>query len=59
MKSASAPPRGGARGLSSYYWCSIRIIPIGYWSKRRDVFTGARRGRCDVVVTGKIFLLGG
>ena len=45
MKSASAPPRGGAREPGSYYWCSIRIVLIDYQSKRRGVCTAAlRRG---------------
>ena len=32
------------------YRCSIRIVPIDYQSKRRDVYTAAQRGRRDVVV---------
>ena len=50
MKSASAPPRGGAREPGSYYWCSIWIVSIDYQSKRRDVCTAAQRLRSDVVV---------
>jgi len=50
MKSASAPPRGGAREPSSYYWCSIRIVLIDYQSKRRDVRTAAQSRRCNMVV---------
>ena len=43
MKSASAPPRGGAQEPGSYYWCSIRIVLIDYQSKRKDVRTAAHR----------------
>ena len=32
------------------YRRSIRIVPIDYQSKRRDVCTAAQRGRRDVVV---------
>ena len=32
------------------YRRSIRIVPIDYQSKRRDVCTTAQRGRRDVVV---------
>jgi len=37
------------------YWRSIRIVPIDYQSKRRDVYTAAQRRRCDVVVAWRIF----
>ena len=59
MKSASAPPRGGAREPGSYYWCSIWIVSIDYQSKRRDVRTAAHRWRCDGWARRKSFLLGG
>ena len=38
------------RNLVCSYWRSIRIVPIDYQSKRRDVYTAAQRGRRDVVV---------
>ncbi len=59
MKSASAPPRGGAREPGSYYWCSNWIVSIDYQSKRRDVCTAAHRWRCDGWARRRSFLLGG
>ena len=41
------------------YWRSIRIVPIDYQSKCRDVYTAAQHQRCDVVVAWKKILLGG
>src|SRR6266702_7628175 len=59
MKSASAPPRGGAREPGSYDGCSIWIVSIDYQSKRRDVCTAVQRLRSDVVVVvRKIFYWG-
>ena len=37
-------------GTWQLYWRSIRIVPIDYQSKRRDVCTAAQRQRCDIVV---------
>jgi len=59
MKSASAPPRGGAREPGSYYWCSIGIVSIDYQSKRRDVRTAAHRWRCDGWARRRSFFLAG
>ena len=58
MKSASAPPRGGAREPGSYYWCSIGIVSIDYQSKRRDVRTAAHRWRCDGWARKRSFFAG-
>ena len=59
LKSASAPPRGGAQELSSYYWCSIWIVLIDYQSKRKDVCMAAQRLRSNVVVIVWKFFIGG
>ena len=56
-KSASAPPRGGAREPGSYRR-SVRIVPIDCQSKRRDVCTAVQRGRRDVVVVSWKFFTG-
>ena len=37
-------------GTWQSYWRSIRIVPIDYQSKRRDIYTAAQRGRRDMVV---------
>jgi len=58
MKSASAPPRGGAREPGSYYWCSIGIVLIDYQSKRRDVRTAAHRWRCNKWARRRSFFTG-
>jgi len=55
MKSASTPPYGGAQEPGSYSWCSIRIVPINYQSKRRDMRTAVQRRRYDVVVVRMFF----
>ena len=36
------------------YWRSIRTVLIDYQNKRRDVYTAAQRGRCDVVVVVEV-----
>jgi len=60
MKSASAPPRGGAQEPGSYYWYSIRIVSIDYQSKRRDVRTAAHCWRYNGWAQRRsFFLLGG
>ena len=44
--------------LACSYRRSIRIILIDCQSKRRDIYTAAQRGRCDVVVVSWKFFTG-
>ena len=58
-KSASAPPRGGAREPGSYYWCSVRIVSIELPEQTQRRAYGCAPLALRRVIAKKKFSLGG